>query len=209
MVTNNLNCCDAPIMRINAHIASAILPTDKVSMRCAYSGGMKKRQMSIEVVIAQKAEINAIISTYGVSTTAIAKKAGVVPSTINRFVNSASPANALSALTMEAVRNAWPIRSGLVEQVKHTETETGVIKAIESLIIALSFQGSLNEQYLETILNYNLREFRLSNQLGAAEVIHRLLAFLHSAPSLPGSPLSVQSLLHHQDQSQKGKSGEN
>lgn len=161
-------------MRINAHIASAILPNDKTGRECFYNGDMKKSQINMEVVTAQKAIISAICSEYNTNTTAIAKKSGVAASTINRFMSAKMPTNALSALTMEAVRSAYPLNKENGE-AKSYESQRAILKAIELIFSIMLAKHQVKKEDLGVLLASQAVEFQMQTLPNAAEVVRALI----------------------------------
>ena len=88
-------------LRIIAHKSSALLHNAFLGnahyLLCMSEPGLQDKQ---------RREIQRIMKECGWSGNQLAKSAGVAPSTINRFLNGDSVKHALSARTMEKIRNA-------------------------------------------------------------------------------------------------------
>lgn len=138
---------------------------------------MKKPYPNLEVIASQKEEIRRICDEHGIKTTALARTADVAPSTINRFINTPQPANALSSITMAKIRSAFHSH----QKDNITDIERGLIGAFQ-VILAVLTQKIVKEKDLEELLNYQKRIFQSRNLPGAIEVTQELIGFLNSKP---------------------------
>jgi len=166
-------------MRINAHFASAILPTDKAQWD-ANDFYMKKPSANIAVIKAQKDEILLIKEANDTNFTAIARRVGVVPSTINRFMADKEPSNALSAVTMKKVRDAWAYKTETKNSLN--DAQLGIMSALDLIFGILTLNRLVKPEDLESILTHDLKVFRMRNQLGAIEVTEGILNSLGLRP---------------------------
>lgn len=166
-------------MRINTHFTSAIMPNDN-HRGASYCLSMKKRQINMDVINAQQSEIMAICTYYNIRTSILAKKAGVVPSTINRWIKS--PSHALSAITMESIRKAWPIATDNEKQNETPEIEAGLMASIQLIFAILTTKKIINAADLENALIHLMGVFRRKNQPSAIQVMERLIGSLHPSP---------------------------
>lgn len=87
----------------------------------------------------------------------------------------------------------WPKENEPYNAREAYEKELGMRKGLEMLIWALVSRGRIPKEDLETLFNYQLREFRAGNQSTAAGVMDQLLDFLHSGVSQLKQPEAPQS----------------
>lgn len=180
MINSNPVYYSLPIMRINAHLSSAILPTDKYGF-AAMLPNMKKINDKSELIAAQKEEIHSICYNYGINTTAVAKKAELVPSTINRFMNTKDPKNALSSITMSKIRSRWPMASQ-TPQTNQNGFDAGIMGAISVIFAILTARSLIKDEDLAVLLHHQIKSFQVQNQPGAIEVMETLLSSLGLKP---------------------------
>lgn len=171
-------------MRINAHLASAILPADKIKPKCFYSSGMKKRQINMEIIAEQKRAINAICVEYGVKTTEIAITSSIAPSTLNRFMNNDPPANTLSSITMRAIKEAWPLNGDQEDRQKEAlgAGEMALVYVAKEIISMLLNRKRPTKKNFIDDLGYALEHYRKENLSTAILVIGDLLDHVKNEP---------------------------
>lgn len=108
--------------------------TKNVNMLIAFN--MEKYTSDQELIaaeqLAQKQELTAICDFYGVSHTELTKRAGLAPSTINRFMSSKKPKNALSSITMKKIRLKFPMQQKSNTQM--SGAEAALMYAVKEII---------------------------------------------------------------------------
>lgn len=138
---------------------------------------MKKPYPNLEVIASQKEEIRNICDEQGITTTALSRKAGVVPSTINRFMKLDPPPNALSSVTMAKIRSAYSHYG----QTALNGRDIGLLSAFQ-VVFAILTKTIIKEDDLRGILTHQSGVLKRRNLPDAIEVVEQLLHFLDSKP---------------------------
>lgn len=148
------------------------------SAKMLISFNMKKQSKNSELIAAeqtaQKDEIRSICEFYGITTTALATKAGVVPSTVNRFISAKEPKNALSSITMKKIRTAFPLGNNVNEKINGAEF--ALIYAVKEIIDILLHRKEATQYEITKDFIHALDHYRQKNSPNAVSVMDDLLA---------------------------------
>ncbi len=123
----------------------------------------------------QKQWLAGLTDRTGLTLSQIAKKAGVVSTTLTRFYNSTDTKHVLSSVTRQKIETAFPTNP---ENSNDTYSK-GLMEALQTVIFAISREVPIMK-HLESALNYQMRELRQQGRQAEAEVLDEVLDFLHA-----------------------------
>lgn len=108
----------------------------------------------------------------------------------------------------------WPDKQGINDPMPQkptgfSETETGMMSAIQAMIIILSNYDVIRQADLKNVFSYQQKDFRMRAQPGAAQVMDQLIEFLNEPSTVKIAQNIHKPLSPAQDQSKTGKFLEN
>lgn len=160
------------------------LVTERIEM--IIISNMKKANQNLDLIKAeiqqQRLEILSICDRYNISSSALAAKAGLAPSTVNKVLNEEEPGNALSAVTMRKIRSAFGVSSGFDTKGGMSDREYGLIGMIHLLFSIVIARGAVTPENMKELLNQQMQYFRAQNRPGAIEIAETLISSLQPRP---------------------------
>lgn len=131
------------------------------------------------IISEQQRELREICEVYNIAPTAIARRIESAPSTINRFLNSDSPKNALSSITMTKIRAKFPLNN---KKEKLSDGEIALMDAIKDMIAILVAKNVATQSDFGRLFTHQRQEYLRMRLSGATQVMDSLLEYVREKP---------------------------